>query len=422
MLLILRREYVERVRTKSFLILTFLVPVLMVAMVVLPTQMAMRSMGGSRRLVVATSNPALAEAIRQQLDAANPVVEAGTPAGPPRSPHYVLTIDSRLTEEERAALRRQVTENRIDGFLWITPEALQSRQVEYTSKQSANLTDGRVLELALQAAVMRHALAGYGVKDEQAAELLRPFGVKAVQIANGKEGGSSGVALFISVYGMVMVLYMAVLLYGIAVMRSVIEEKSSRIVEVMLASTTPRHLLAGKILGVGAVGLTQIVIWVAAAAALSLPGLVAGGASLFHLPLSTAIAFAGFFVLGYFSYSALYAVLGATVNREQEAQQVQFIILMPLILSVILLQAVIQNPSSPLAFWLSLVPLCSPLVMFARIVIATPPLWQVVLSVALTVLTIYGTLVVGARIYRVGILMYGKRPTLPELLKWMKYA
>jgi ABC-2 type transport system permease protein len=221
---------------------------------------------------------------------------------------------------------------------------------------------------------------------------------------------------------MVMIIYMSVLLYCIAVMRSVIEEKSSRIMEVMLASATPQQLLAGKILGVGAAGLTQIAIWVLAAAGLSLFALASGGALPVHLPLSTAISFAGFFLLGYLLYSALYAAVGAMVNREQEAQQVQFLVMMPLIACVVLLQAVIQDPGSRLSFWASMIPFCSPLLMFARTVIATPPVWQILLSLFLLLITIYGVLVVSARIYRVGILMYGKRPTLPELVKWIKYA
>jgi ABC-2 type transport system permease protein len=222
---------------------------------------------------------------------------------------------------------------------------------------------------------------------------------------------------------MVMLLYMTVLLYGVSVMRSVLEEKNSRILEVLLSSATSTELMIGKVLGVGAVGLTQIVVWVVMAGAFALPSL-AMQPDLSQLQVSPAVlvAFGVFFFLGYMLYSTIYAAIGAIVTTEQEGQQLNFIIVIPLVISMMMLSAVVQTPDSPSVVWLSMVPFLAPVLMYARIVIQTPPLWQIALSLFLLIATIAGILVLCARIYRVGILIYGKRPNLPEILKWLKYA
>src|SRR5262249_4810723 len=205
---------------------------------------------------------------------------------------------------------------------------------------------------------------------------------------------------------------------------AVLDEKTSRIMEVMLSTATPNQMMVGKILGVGAVGLTQIAIW-ALAAALSSLGLLAGSDALKGVISVRLLAyFPVFFLLGYALYSTMYAAIGALVNSEQETQQLQFLVAMPLILSVIVLVQVLQHPESPLGFWASFFPFTSPLIMFARIALATDPVppWQIAISLALLVATIYGLIVLCGRIYRIGILMYGKKPTLPEIVKWIKYA
>jgi ABC-2 type transport system permease protein len=222
---------------------------------------------------------------------------------------------------------------------------------------------------------------------------------------------------------MVMIMYMTVLLYGINVMRAILEEKTSRIMEVMLSTASAREMMAGKILGVGAVGLTQIAIWAVAAAIFSGGALFASAATLKGvISLKLLVFFAVFFLLGYALYSVLCAAVGSMVNSEQEAQQMQFVVMMPMILSVIILVNIIQNPSTPLAFWGSIFPLTAPLIMFTRVALESPPAWQIGLSIVLMLATVYGLVWLCGRIYRVGILMYGKKPTLPEIIKWIKYA
>jgi ABC-2 type transport system permease protein len=207
-------------------------------------------------------------------------------------------------------------------------------------------------------------------------------------------------------------------------MRSVLEEKSSRVMEVLLSAVTAKELMAGKIVGVGAVGLTQLAVWSLMGLTVAAPAVAAMREQLagMQLNLNAVIYFFIFFILGYLLYSSLFAALGAMVNTEQEAQNLQFFVMLPLILSTVLMMLVMRQPDSTVSMVSSLFPFCTPILMYIRILVQQPPMWQILLSIGLLIATNYGVLVVCSRIYRVGILMYGKRPTLPELAKWLRYA
>jgi ABC-2 type transport system permease protein len=230
-------------------------------------------------------------------------------------------------------------------------------------------------------------------------------------------------AVFFTILSMVMVLYVTTLLYGINVMRAILDEKTSRIMEVMLSVARPWEMMAGKILGVGAVGLTQILIWGVFASVPASMGLVVMASMLKGiLSIKLLVYFGVFFLLGYVLYSALCAAVGSMVNSEQEAQQLQFLVMLPMIAGVIIMVSSLENPGSSLAVAGSLFPLTAPLVMFLRIALGAAPPLQIALSIALMVATAAGLVWLCARIYRIGILMYGKKPTLPELMKWIRYA
>jgi ABC-2 type transport system permease protein len=195
------------------------------------------------------------------------------------------------------------------------------------------------------------------------------------------------------------------------------------VMEVMLSTARSSELMAGKILGVAAVGLTQIGIWAAMVIFPSAGGLLAGMSAIKGiLSPGLLVYFAVFFLLGFALYSTLCAAVGAMVNSEQEAQQLQFVVMLPMIVAVIILVNVFQYPSSPMAVWASMFPLTAPLIMFMRVALQSPPIWQIALSIILMIATVFGLVWACGRIYRVGILMYGKKPTLPELMKWIRYA
>jgi ABC-2 type transport system permease protein len=209
------------------------------------------------------------------------------------------------------------------------------------------------------------------------------------------------------------------------VARSIIEEKTSRVFEVLLATIKPEEMMAGKMLGVGSVGLTQVGIWLAAAILLTSTSLVSSlmgsNASVSLSPMEI-IFFVVYFVLGFMLYASIAAALGAMTNSEQELQQLNMFLVMPLAACFFAAGLVISNPNSLFSTVLSLIPFCSPLLMYLRITLTTPPSWQIALSIALMLLTIYAILWIASRIYRVGILMYGKKPNLPEVLRWLKYS
>lgn len=426
--LIIRREYLERVRTRSFLILTLLVPGIMTVVMMLPAKLA--TMGEkTQRLVVVTSTPQFGEMVRQRFLSATTDTDQDdeeTPDSPGKKnpeEEYRIDVDANPTEAERAVLRDKVSSEAIDGYLWLSDDAIASGKVTWTSRNMAGFGERSHLSAILNRILQYQRLSANGLTTDKAEQLLKPVKVEAVRLEHGKESKGSGGGKFLEVVVMVMLLYMAVLLYGISVMRSVLEEKTSRILEVLLSSATSTQLMTGKLLGVGAVGLTQILVWVVIAGVFALPAMAMQPSfGELQIPIGVLLAFAIFFLLGYLLYSTMYATIGAITTTEQEGQQLQFFIVIPLVLSVFMLAPVVRSPDAPLVVWLSMVPFFAPVLMYARIVVQTPPLWQIALCLALLIATIAGLLVLCARIYRIGILIYGKRPNLPEILKWLKYA
>jgi len=218
-------------------------------------------------------------------------------------------------------------------------------------------------------------------------------------------------------------MYMVVMLYGMNVARSIIEEKTSRIFEVLLATITPEEMLGGKILGVGSVGITQILIWMVAALILApIASTLGSGSFSFSITLVQALFFVLYFIFGFLLYSAMAAALGAMTNSEQELQQLNMFLVLPLAFCMLMVPVVVTNPTGTWARIVSLIPFCSPLLMNFRVSLSMPAPWELGLSFVLMAITIYGVLWLASRIYRVGILMYGKKPSLPEIMRWVKYS
>jgi ABC-2 type transport system permease protein len=248
----------------------------------------------------------------------------------------------------------------------------------------------------------------------------------------GEEGSTAQRAevSFLSSLGMGMILYMMLLLYGQFVVRAIIEDKNSRVIEVIISSVKPSQLMAGKVLGIGATGLTQFLIWIATflligAYGLTMAQMFAPGMTKLPLPEVSFMVLAGFciyFLLGYFFYATIGAMIGSMVNTDSEAQSYQWIMIFPIIISFFLMFLINNQPDSMLATILSFIPFFTPILMFARILNDAAPLWQIGLSIVIMVLSLWGMIWFAGRVFRVGILMYGKKPTLPEVLKWIKYS
>ena len=410
--LILRREYLERVRTKSFLISTILLPLFMFGMIFLPSKLAMMKTEGVKHIALVSNNAEIAQSVASQLT-------DGTRFGT----KYTVDVVNDTSEEERAKLRDQVSGGQLDGFIWLSDDAIASRNVTYGARETSDFTEDAGLQSAVSSAIMKHELASRGVAASEVDSLLKEVHIKTVPIQKGKEAGSVSGLEWLSSFLLAMMLYLTLIVYGMSVMRSVLEEKTSRVMEVMLSCVTPKQLMAGKILGVGAAGLTQIAIWCAIAGVFGGAGAAASGnGPQLAISVGTLAALVPFFLGGFLLYSGLYAALGAMVNSEQEAQQWQFFVTMPLVVPVVMMTYVIRQPNAPLSVWMSLVPFFAPILMYVRVLVERPPVWQIALCAGLLLATMYLVLALCSRIYRVGILMYGKRPTLPEIVKWLRYS
>ncbi len=432
--LIARREYLERVRSRSFIIMTILVPVLMAALTIGPSMLAVKLLNqGPKHFVVVVSRQSVGEAIQQQLakaqeresERATLAKEKSMKRSSQPLPASMVTtdVDTNTSAEETAALTEKVRKKELDGVILATDDALAAHKLTYITRDVSSFIQTAILEQSVGEALHRESLKAKGLNQSEIEDVFQRVKLDPQNAEQGGPGAADPQATFFGSFTMVMILYMSLLLYGINVMRSVLEEKTSRIMEVMLSVAQPKEMMAGKILGVGSVGLTQLAIWAVSASLIGGSGLAVAGVRLNSvISAKMLVAFAVFFLLGYTLYSTLYAAIGAMVNSEQEAQQIQFLVLMPIIAALAIAFPVLQNPGSQVAIWGSMIPFTAPIIMFIRIAVQEPPWWQIALSIVITAATIYGLIVLCGRIYRIGILMYGKKPTLPEIMKWIKYA
>ena len=424
MLTVLRREFISRIRTKGFIIGTILMPVFIVVISVVPALLATLSSDETKTIAVIDFTNEIYDGLVASLADTN---EAGEPI-------YVLTRVSATTsnlEEKKRELASQIEDGDLSYFLIVPADINESGRAELYGKSVSNFRENRELESAVTRAVVDQRLLRSGLEPESVRRLLASVELATLKIgAGGEEQEEPGFTIVIA-WVMVFFLYIAMVLYGAIIMRSVIEEKTSRVIESVVSSVKPFYLMAGKLLGVGAVGFVQFVIWAAVAGLVSLYGAamvgmfsggVPSGTEIPAIPLFVLFYFILFFVLGYFFYATLYAGVGSMVNSDQEAQQLAMPVTMFLIVSIMILWYVISNPASQASVILSLIPFFSPMIMFARIVVQTPPAIEILASLALLVLALIGNIWLVGKIFRVGVLMYGKRPTLPEIIKWIRYA
>jgi ABC-2 type transport system permease protein len=412
--LIAKREYLEQVRGKAFKLTTILIPTIFVCIFGIG-YLASKNSGNGKHLVVAAADPVLASQVKEKL-----VSDVDS--------HTTVDVVSPAGDTDRAQLIKRITAKQIDGFLWLelkpgdpTPHGT------YYSQSSGDFVTTSRLQSAVSHSIVQQRLAARGLPPTEIESITKTADIETQQIdKNGNASTSNAMGTFWAAYVMAFLLSFTVVLYGMNVGRSVIQEKTSRIFEVMLASVKPGDMLAGKLIGVGAVGLTQLGIWFAAAALfVGTPfaaRLMAGGFNLRLISAGEGILFVVYFLLGYVLYSALFAGLASTVSTEQELQQYSPIAAVPIWLSFGMITFIVSNPNSPMSVAMSMFPPCAPITMFLRMASQFPPLWQIAVSIALMVLSILATLWVAARIYSVGILMYGKRATLPEMLRWLRYS
>lgn len=422
LIIVLRREFVERVRTKSFILSTILIPVFMSLMFIVPILMETMRSGETQELVIVDeSPPEVGDRIVASL--------SEEPASD-REDRFVVDRLRVPLATVQDSLNEAVLAETIDGYLWIPPDIVQSSEVGFRSRSVTDMDVQQQIGEAVTSAVRGARLRDAGLQVQELSSLLQPVEIDAASITREGEEGASGITgmMFSLVVG--FILYFLILIYGVQVMQSVQEEKTNRIAEVLVSSMKASHLMLGKVLGVGFVALLQVVIWAVCAVilvtqrsrvaeALGTPPGMLDSFSLDIDPL-TGVALGMFSILGFFLYAALFAAAGAAAESSEDAQRFTFPLIMPLIIPMFTFQAIMSSPEGTLATVLGWIPFTSPLVMPMRMGAGGTSTPEIAGTLLLLIVSVVGLTALAGKIYRIGILSTGKRPTVREMMTWLR--
>ena len=421
---VIKREYLERVRTKWFVIATVFGPIFFGMILLLPVWLTMKQARATN-----VSNILILDATGTELgNRVKGIVSGGIMGDASRTVLREIPLTELAAAESSAT--QAVMAKEVVGYLVLEPGTLTDSTVRYAGRNASSPTDAGRLESAVRQGIMALRLEREGLDASKVMALTRVrMRIQAEQITDRGRGGS-GKVQFIFAAIVAFLLYTSILLYGQNVLRGVMEEKSTRVAEVVVSSVPTNTLLGGKVLGVCAVGLTQLVIWMMSSylmVKLRAPVMAKMGIpnAPFALPEVSpgvvALLFV-FFILGFTFYSSLYAAVGAMVNSEQEAQQAVQPLLFMVVASALMIQPVLINPSSRLAQIASWLPFSAPIIMPLRLSLVQVPTLEIIGTIAGSVISCVAAVWLASRIYRVGLLMYGKRPTLRELGRWIRHA
>lgn len=445
---IIQREYITRVRKKSFLIMTILAPLLMASLFVLLPILMMNQEGEHKKIAVLEDNSDLFKGVIKSTKDAE-----------------FVYLDNTTVED----LKKTFVKDGYYGILYISPELVNTPNAVYliSVKQPA-IGLLQHIESSLKKEIERQKLLTYKIEnlDEIIKNIETTVSVQTKKLGEaGKETGTStGIAMALA-YINAFIMYMLVFIFGTQVMRGVIEEKTSRVVEVIISSVKPIQLMMGKIIGIALVGLTQFLIWIfltiAAVTVLRTTVLpktnpteitqsmsqnmmsadqqaavaektenispqLAEFSKMFNNAMSQPwgliiICFIFYFITGYLLYASVFAAIGSAVDNETETQQFMLPVTIPIILGLMVAMGTMQNPESSVSFWFSMIPLTSPIVMMARLPFGVP-YWQIAVSMLVMLITFAGFVWMAAKVYRTGILMYGKKTSWKEMWKWLRYS
>lgn len=425
---IAKREYLQRAKTKAFWITTLILPLFVTAISTLPALLLSKSKA-SQKIVVIDETGKVGSTLVAKMNSG----ELEKPQ-PGKSRDQMVSFDAETEppaadrKAQRADLDRRVMDKQLDAWVWVSPGVFQEKPVEYHARSVSNVFTQEALRDQISTVVRQVRFREAGIDPARVDELSRSVKLETQKVSatGSRAEGGLGAALLAMV--LFFILYISIIMWGQQVMQGVLEEKGSRVIEVVISCVTPFELMMGKLLGICLLGLTQLGIWLATVLVVTTPGLVAAmmvlpaGVSLPTLSPVMLINFVLLFILGFLAYATLYAGIGASFNNIQEAQQAAGIAMTFVIIPVMVMYPVINDPNSRMATVLSLIPMFTPLLMPLRIAIDMPPLWQLALAYTLTIGFVIGMVWICARIYRVGILMYGKKPTFAEIWKWTRYA
>jgi ABC-2 type transport system permease protein len=447
LLVIIRREYLGRLRTKGFVISSLLGPLIMIGFTVVPGLLISMKTGGATKVAVVDLTGKMYEGVRESIltrrgsegerDAQKnqPTSIEGVPDGEAQmsrasemlGANYEVeqvTPVGRPLDEIKNELNARVRKGELGVYVVLPEKILEEGRAEYYGRNVSDPITTAQLRHSLNRAVVEQRLREANIDQNRVRQLSKEIKLEMTKVSEGglerDSGGGFGVAMFIGLF-----IYMAILMYGQVILSSVVEEKTTRVSEVLFSSVKPFHLMLGKLVGVALVAITQYLIWAVAFGAFALYGigmLSARGMDvpLPRLPLSFAVYALLFFVLGFLMYATIYMLVAAMVTTEKEAGQMAMPVIFLSVISIYLAFPVIRNPNSSFAFWVSIAPFFSPITMLVRIVTEKPPFWQIALSLGVGLVSIIFFVWVAARIYRVGMLMYGKSASLPEVVRWLR--
>jgi ABC-2 type transport system permease protein len=442
-LAVVKREYLQRVRAKMFIVSTVLLPVVMSLFGIVPALIVSIETGGPLRVAVVDQTGKMyapleaaflseeSEEAEQQPSPEPAAENNATRRGRSRmgSRSFQLTeakVDGRSAEAVKAELDRQLRAKQLDGYVMLPPDFMTTGQAEFFSNNPGDVLTQNIMTSSLTRALREQRLVEAHVNQETRKDLFKRVRLQVVKIGATSEERDSGES-FVLVFGVGFIMYLAILMYGQVILGAVIEEKETRIAEILFSSVKPFTLMMGKLVGVSLVALTQLCIWATAFAAFALYGvnmLMSRGvpAKIPSVPFSQYIYFLLFFLLGYFIYATIYALVGSMVTTAQEGGQLAMPIILILVVSFYLFLPVSRSPDSSFSFWVSILPFTAPVAMLVRIVTQTPPFWQIALSLFIGFSTVLLIMWFASRVYRVGMLMYGKRASIPEAWRWVRQA
>lgn len=439
-LAVVKREYVQRVRAKMFVLMTIGTPLLMSFFGIAPTLIFRIRAGGPVHIAVVDESGKLYQYLEKAITsdaepASTPDVTAVRDANLGQALNRATRPENNIELQEiqlagrpldviRTELDGQIRAKQINGYVVLPVDVLTGERPQFFGSNTIDLFTKRTLQQAINRAVRERRLEEANIDSKTIEELSRPVELRAVRIGAVGEERDSGEG-FLLVFGAGFVMYVTILLYGQVVLGSIIEEKETRIAEILFSSVRPFTLLMGKLVGVSLVALTQLAIWGIAFMALAVYGvnLLASRGLTMHIPSIPPIHFLYFglfFLLGYFVYSTIYAFVGSMVTTPQEGGQLAMPIILLLVVGFYLFLPVSQSPDSSFAFWVSMLPFFAPITMMVRITTQTPPFWEIALSFLIGVSTILLLVWIASRIYRIGMLMYGKKARIGEVIRWVR--
>jgi ABC-2 type transport system permease protein len=446
-LAVVKHEYKKIVLKWTFLLATLLFPVLGAAFAVIPA-LIFSIKGEPTRIVIVDPTGKIAPRLQENLSKEKPakkVAESQDEVTKDLTASHEAQIenvakqtsesfnfieyaaDEKTIEQIKRELTGKITDKEIDAYLIVPPNYdAPGAKFDFFSRKAGDILSNSILERATNGAVRSQRLADANIEEDKVKDLSRNVGFSKTTISEkGDEKSGEGIFAVAFIIGLMM--YVLLLAYGQQILAAVVEEKETRIAEILFSSAKPFELMMGKLVGVGLAGLTQLAIWIISALVLAGIGLAQMSAmgmnfSMPDITLLTVAYFFIFFLLGFFIYATIYALIGSMVTTIQEGGQFAMIPIVLLIFGFYMSFTVIRDPNSTASFWVSIAPFLAPITMPVRILAETPPFWQIGLAILLNALAIAGLVWLAARVYRVGMLMYGKRATIPEVWKWIRQS